>query len=88
MRGTTTTIAEKMSISMPTPMRKTLSAMRNITCEVMKPSNASRMVIGTRAWMRNAVKPIAVARIAKIAPTNVIDSRMIRGKSRRTLTSL
>ena len=49
MSGTTTTIAEKMSISMPTPIKKTLSATKNMICEVMKPSIASRMTIGTRA---------------------------------------
>ncbi len=49
---------------------------------------ASRMTIGTRAWIKNAVNPIAVARMARIAPTKVIDSRMMRGRSPRKLTSL
>ena len=47
--GTTTTIAEKMSISMPTPMRKKFKAIRNMTLEVMNPSIDSRITIGTRA---------------------------------------
>ena len=87
MSGTTTNVAEKMSISIPTISRKMFRASRNTNGDLMYCGAASTRREGTCASTRYAVSPTATPRMMRTPPTVATQLENTRLKSPTTDSS-
>ena len=79
--GTTITMAEKMSINMPTISSSTLRPRRKLHCAVKWARIQATSFSGTWAVTRKLVSAWAAKMMMKMAPTSAIDSRTTRHRA-------